>query len=67
MRFVIKFVKNHPRNWMEVRQLLLQYIYESIFFSCKIIFARDEYQDSVGNLLHIYTLIGMNRDQMSKN
>ena len=57
------------RNWMEVRQLLLQYIYKSIyspFCPCKTIFARDEYQDFVGNLPHIYALIRMNRDQMTQ-
>jgi hypothetical protein len=56
------------RNWMEVRKSLLNYIYNSVyspFHPCDVIFARDEYQDSVGNLPHIHALIGMDRDRMS--
>ena len=56
------------RNWMEVRACLLRYIYKSIyspFHPCDTIFARDEYQDSVGNLPHIHALIGMDRKRMT--
>ena len=56
------------RNWMEVRVILLDYIYKSIyspFHPCDTIFARDEYQDGVGNLPHIHALLGMNRAIMS--
>ena len=56
------------RNWMEVRKSLLNYIYKSIyspFHPCETIFARDEYQDSVGNLPHIHALIGMDRSNMT--
>ena len=56
------------RNWIEVIALLLKYIYSSIyspFHPCDTIFARDEYQDSVGNLPHIHALIGMNRKIMT--
>ena len=56
------------RNWMEVRALLLDYIQNSLyspFYPCDTIFARDEYQDSVGNLPHIHALIGMDRKRMT--
>ena len=54
---------------MEARQLLLQFIYKSFyspFCCCKNIFARDEYQNSVGNLPHIHALIAINRDLMTQ-
>ena len=37
----------------------------SPFHQCHSIFARDEYQNSVGNLPHIHALVGMNREIMT--
>ena len=47
------------RNWMETRILFLEYLYDSTTSSyapVDVMWARDEYQDSVGNLPHIHLI-----------
>ena len=61
-------------NWMEVRKLFLEYLYDSPtcqYTPVNTIFARDEYQSDVGNLPHIHMMISitiglLNKDQQRK-
>ena len=58
------------RNWMEVRKLLINYLYDSPsspYEPVEIIFSRDEYQGEVGNLSHIHMMISMNMDELNEH
>ena len=47
------------RNWTETRILFLEYLYDSPTSPCAPVdamWARDEYQDSIGNLPHIHLI-----------
>ena len=56
------------RNWMEVRKLFLEYLYDSPtcpYAPVNAMFARDEYQSDVGNLPHIHMMLSMDFEHLS--
>lgn len=57
------------RNWMEVRKILIDYLYDSPlspYAPVQAIFARDEYQGDAGNLPHIHMMLSMHMDSLSE-
>ena len=56
------------RNWMEARLLFLEYLYDSVpshYSPVEAMWARDKYQDSVGNLPHIHLIKCIDEKAMS--
>ena len=56
------------RNWIEVRKLFVEYLYDSPtcpYTHVNAMFTRDKYQSDVGNLLHIHMMISINLEQLS--
>lgn len=56
------------RDWMETRKLFLEYLYDyptPPYAPVDAMWARDEYQDSVGNLHYIHLIKYINQKAMS--
>lgn len=56
------------RNWMEMRKLFLEYVYDSPsyrYIPIDPIFTRDDYKYDAGNLPHIYMVININVDEFN--
>ena len=58
------------RNWIEVRKLFLEYLYDSPtcpYAPVNAMFARDEYQSDVGNLPHIHMMLSIEIDSLNED
>ena len=56
------------RNWMEAKKIITDYICKcptSPFHPMRSMFARDEYQNTIGNLSHIHMMVEMDIESMS--
>ena len=57
------------RNWMETKKIIIDYICKcptSPFHPMRSMFARDEYQNTIGNLSHIHMMVEMDVESMSE-
>ena len=56
------------RNWLEVRELFIKYLYTSLdspYYPTDAIFSRDEYQSDTGNLPHMHMMVALDSSVMS--